>query len=79
MKMGNIVLRAELEPMPFVFQASVLTITLCRLPDVTMLHMPSCLAPCQRSLVYLTPLVIVSLLILTIAYIQAMIVHIYIG
>ena len=44
MKMGNMVLRAGIEP-NLVFQASVLTITPLRLPDVTTLPTHTC--PCK--------------------------------
>ena len=43
MKMGNIVPRAGIEPTSLAFQASVLTITLHRLPDVTTIPTRPCL------------------------------------
>ena len=54
MKMGNVVPWVGIEPIFLAFRASVLTITPCRLPDVTTIHTPSVYAaPCfrgQRSL-----------------------------
>ena len=37
LKMGNIVSKARIEPTSLAFRASVLTITLPRLPDITIL------------------------------------------
>ena len=43
MEMGNIVARAEFESTSFAFEASVLTMTPSRLPDVTP-HILACLS-----------------------------------
>ena len=77
MKIGNIVHRARIEPISLAFH-----ITLLRLPDVTTLPTPVYVAPClrgQRRLLHSSP-GIVSLLMLTMTYIQVMTLHnTYIG
>ena len=71
MRMGNIVPRAGIEPTSLAFQVSVLTITLPRLHDVTMLPMPSMgslLKSSVQTTTTLVPLATVSLIMLTITY-----------
>ena len=48
MKMGNIAARAVIEPTFVVFLASMLTITPCRLPDVSTLYLHVYVAACWR-------------------------------
>ena len=73
MKIGTSAHRAGIEPMSLAFQASVLSITQPRLPDVTTVPTPTCICGSlpERS-VQTTTLVavgIVSLVIHTITYI----------
>ena len=75
MKVENLVPRVGIEPTLLAFQASVLTITPPRLFYVTLLPIPTTLCSsfdCEVSADYYTrPPGIVSLLTLTITYIQA--------
>ena len=43
MKMGNIVPRVGIEPTPLAFPDRCATVTPCRLPDITIIPLPSCL------------------------------------
>ena len=74
MKTGNIALRVGIESTSPAFQANVLTITPPRLPDVSILPMPTCLCG-SLSDYYTHPPGIIRLLMLTITYIQAMTLH----
>ena len=81
MKMLNIMPRAGVDPTSLALWASVITITPCRFPDVTTIPTPT--SPCsslpQRSVqpTTLAPPGIISLLLLTITYIQTVTSHTY--
>ena len=58
MKVGNIVSRAGIEPIPLAFWTSMLTITLTRLPEVTMLSMHCCIVAIVAPPIFKSELVI---------------------
>ena len=75
MKMGNILLGAEIEPTSFAVPASVLTIKPTRLPYAITLPTATSLSRASVKNYYTCPSGIMSFVMLTITYIEVMTLH----